>query len=174
MRQYAYFSTRKYEPRISGLACTCAPPNGLYIYSIRQHTSAYVSIRQHTLKRQWERRRRQHTSAYVSIRQHTSAYVKEAVGEEEAYRAERPVRRTHVHAATCAYVSIRQHTSACVSIRQHTSAYVSIRQHTSAYVSIRAHGNLRRQRRRLSPRRMSAALSIAPRRTLTSPAIFFK
>ncbi len=31
-------------------------------HSIRQHTSAYVSIRQHT-------------SAYVSIRQHTSAYV---------------------------------------------------------------------------------------------------
>ena len=34
--------------------------------SIRQHTSAYVSIRQ-----------RQHTSAYVSIRQHTSAYANE-------------------------------------------------------------------------------------------------
>ena len=33
------------------------------IRSIRQHTSAYDSIRQH------------HTSAYVSIRQHTSAYL---------------------------------------------------------------------------------------------------
>jgi hypothetical protein len=32
------------------------------LVSIRQHTSAYVSIRQHT-------------SAYVSIRQHTSAYL---------------------------------------------------------------------------------------------------
>jgi hypothetical protein len=35
----------------------------------RQHTSAYVSIRQHTSVR------RQHTSAYVSIRQLTSACV---------------------------------------------------------------------------------------------------
>ena len=34
-----------------------------HISSIRQHTAAYGSIR------------RQHTSAYVSIRQHTSAYV---------------------------------------------------------------------------------------------------
>jgi hypothetical protein len=34
----------------------------IYIYTLCQHTSAYVSIRQHT-------------SAYVSIRQHTSAYV---------------------------------------------------------------------------------------------------
>jgi hypothetical protein len=77
---------------------------------LRQHTSAYVSIRQHTPEVEDERvacnlhvRR---TSAYVSIGQHTSAYV-----------------------------SMRQHT-AYVSIRQHT-AYVSIR-HTSAYVSIRA------------------------------------
>jgi hypothetical protein len=35
---------------------------------IRQHTSAYVSIRQRSI--------RQHTSAYVSIRQHTSAYIR--------------------------------------------------------------------------------------------------
>ncbi len=94
--------------------------------SIRQHTSAYVSIRQAYVSicqmRICSRAQhsQQHTSAYVSIRQHTSAYV-----------------------------SIRQHTSAYVkcesavgrstlnSIRQHTSAYVSIRQHTSAYVSIR-------------------------------------
>jgi hypothetical protein len=81
--------------------------------SIRQHTSAYVSKRQHTVCL--------HTvSACVSIR-HTSACVS--------------IRQHN----TSAYVSIRQHTSACVSIRQHTSAYVSIRQHTSAYVSIRQH-----------------------------------
>ena len=63
--------------------------------SIRQHTSAYVSIRQHEEQvvvqgvlevlddalqrasaiRQHTGRIRQHTSAYVSIRQHTSAYV---------------------------------------------------------------------------------------------------
>jgi hypothetical protein len=91
--------------------------------SIRQHTSAYVSIREKC---------RQQTTAYVSP--NTSAYV-------NAYRPP----------ATSAYVSIRQHTSAYVSIReripasrharirQHTSAYVRIRQHTSAYVSIRPH-----------------------------------
>jgi hypothetical protein len=48
---------------------------------IRQHTSAYVSIRymsQATQATQVCRAyvsMRQHTSAYVSIRQHTSAYV---------------------------------------------------------------------------------------------------
>ncbi len=99
--------------------------------SIRQHTSAYVSIR-HLRASAPTCSIRQHTSAYVSIRQHTSAYV-------TCVQVLQP----------SAYVSIRQHTSAyvtCVqvlqpsayvSIRQHTSAYVSIRQHTSAYVSIR-------------------------------------
>jgi hypothetical protein len=71
-----------------------------------QHTSAYVSTRQHMRRRHdsaHSNRRALPTSrfAYVSIRQHTSAYV-----------------------------SIRQHTSAYVSIRQHMSAYASIRQHT--------------------------------------------
>jgi hypothetical protein len=56
-----------------------------YCVSIRQHTSAYVSIRQHTSLSTWKSSRggysrlyqrlhlsiRQHTSAYVSIRQHT-------------------------------------------------------------------------------------------------------
>ncbi len=61
-----------------------------HISSIRQHTSAYVSIRQHTYAHTcgaWgqsaapcriytsTRPHIQHTSAYVSIRQHTSAYV---------------------------------------------------------------------------------------------------
>ncbi len=108
---------------------TCWPPDGRtqrlgYVVddtsstctSIRQHTSAYVSISQQRLgyvvddTSSTRTSIRQHTSAYVSIRQHTSAYV-----------------------------SIRQHTSAYVSIRQHTSAYVSIRQHTSAkYSTIQA------------------------------------
>jgi hypothetical protein len=116
--------------------------------SIRQHTSAYVSIR-------CERRcmrvivhpasPRQHTSAYVSIRQHTSAYVASAVV---------CVSLSILHLLRCQYlyscaskasVSIRQHTSAYVSIRQMhcrcqylyscaSKASVSIRQHTSAYV----------------------------------------
>ncbi len=72
--------------------------------SMRQHTSAYVSIRRTSHKTCTpfaSASIRPHTSAYVSIRQHTSAYV-----------------------------SIRQHTSAYVSIRLHMPAYVSIRQHT--------------------------------------------
>jgi hypothetical protein len=43
--------------------------------SIRQHTSAYVSIRQHTVRKNQMHQHGQHTSAYISIRQHTSAYV---------------------------------------------------------------------------------------------------
>ena len=66
---------------------------------------------------------RQHTSAYVSIRQHTNLLGKlgslrhdlDVEGKDE---------REVLH--TSAYVSIRQHTSAYVSIRQHTSAYVNI------------------------------------------------
>jgi hypothetical protein len=63
---------------------------------MRQHTSAYVSIRSGYVGI------RRRTSAYVSIRQHT----------------------VRIRRHTSAYVSIRQHTSAYVSIRQHTSAYV--------------------------------------------------
>jgi hypothetical protein len=90
--------------------------------------SAYISIRQHT-------------SAYVSIRSaHTSAHT----SASSALRREPPRRSAPLLPAPVAYVSIRQHTSAYVSIRQHTAAYVSIRvlfrvQHSSAYVSIREH-----------------------------------
>jgi isocitrate/isopropylmalate dehydrogenase len=49
---------------------------------VRQHASAYVSIRQHTsayVKAVEDQKRdlqvRQHASAYVTIRQHTSAYI---------------------------------------------------------------------------------------------------
>jgi hypothetical protein len=70
--------------------------------SIRQHASAYVSIRQHTGRQGAPVLNT--TAAYVSIRQHTSAYFS-------------------IRQHTLAYVSIRQHTSAYVSIRQHTSAY---------------------------------------------------
>jgi hypothetical protein len=98
---------------------------------VREHTSAYASICQHTSGICFESRNvrqmpaaeregeRGQTPAYASICQHTSAYVS-------------------IRQHTSAYASTRQHTSAYVSIRQHTSAaYVSIRQHTSAYVSIR-------------------------------------
>jgi hypothetical protein len=78
--------------------------------SIRQHTSAYVSIRQHT-------------PAYVSIRQHTSAYVRAL---QRGHRS----RQAPGTQFTC-------FTSTKVQIRQHTPAYVSIRQHTSEGI---AHG----------------------------------
>ncbi len=108
--------------------------------SIRQHTSAYVSMRQHT------RSIRQLKPAYVRV----PALVEEAVVNTSVRELDAPV-PTCQH--TSAYVSIRQHTPAYASIayanlmrpcppvskRQHTSAYVSIRQHTSAYVSIRQH-----------------------------------
>jgi hypothetical protein len=76
--------------------------------SIRQHTSAYVSIRgaEGYLSIVPYVSIRQHTSAYVSIRQRTSAY-----GAPKA---------TYQQCLTSAYVSIRQHTSAYVSVRQHT------------------------------------------------------
>ena len=65
--------------------------------SIRQHTSAYVRIRQHAVGQLAPTQPScRNTSTYVSIRQHTSAYV----------------------SLLSAYISIRQHTSAYVSIRQ--------------------------------------------------------
>jgi hypothetical protein len=76
-------------------------PSGAYV---RQHTSAYVSIRQQSSPQSRLAPSgayvRQHTSAYVSIRQQSS-----------------PQSRL---APSGAYV--RQHTSAYVSIRQHTRA----------------------------------------------------
>jgi hypothetical protein len=80
-----------------------------------------------------------HTSAYVSIRQHTSAgggtRLSEPLGLNGGEAVEVGSRGQEHVVVHCQ--PIRQHTSAYVSIRQHTSAYVSIRQHTSAYVSIR-------------------------------------
>jgi hypothetical protein len=127
----------------------------------RLHTSAYVSIRQHTsayvcthLEQgvaaaaaaacvdccPWINPRCyrcQHTSAYVSIQQHTSARTLSKAWRRPRLLPASTAARGLIHDAIA--VSIRQHTSACVSIRQHTSAYVSIRQHTSAYGSIRQH-----------------------------------
>jgi hypothetical protein len=83
---------------------------------MRQHASAYVSVRQHT-------------SAYVSIRQRTSAYATCSSAGEHGREEEVVPRRheRHVILHTSPYVSVRQHTSAHVSTRQHTSAHVSIR-----------------------------------------------
>jgi hypothetical protein len=58
-----------------------------------------------------QHRARQHTSAYVSIRQHSSAY-RYQYGQEEQDRARRG--QGHLFQHTSAYVSIRQHTSGYV------------------------------------------------------------
>jgi hypothetical protein len=85
-----------------------------------RHTSAYVSIRQHTvgIREEAGARRRVRLwepAACVSIRQHTSAFVSIL----SAYVRRRVRRRVQLW-EPAAYVSIRQHTSAYVSIRQHT------------------------------------------------------
>jgi hypothetical protein len=72
---------------------------------------------------------RQHTSAYVSIRQHTSS---NAVSLYQVFAGEGAAGALNSAFIAPAYVSIRQHTSAYVSIRQHTSAYVSIRHEGAA------------------------------------------
>jgi hypothetical protein len=75
-------------------------------------SEAYVSIRQHT-------------SAYVSIRRRD---MRERLSQtvEGACAHLKPDVTSDVTSAPTTQ------SSACVSIRQHTSAYVSIRQHTSA------------------------------------------
>jgi hypothetical protein len=102
------------------LPCCCAAN-----VSIRQHTSAYVSIPCAAYVSI-----RLHTSAYVSIRQHTSAYVAQHTSAYVSIRA--PPALPCCCAQETRGAEGSQHTSAYVSIRQHTSAYVSIRQHTHA------------------------------------------
>ncbi len=89
--------------------------------SIRQHTSAYVSIRRQTRGRGEQGSQgatylhvsiRQQTAEYVSIRQHTSAYVSRRGGERGAQGSEGA---TYLRT----YVSIRQHTSAYVYVLAH-------------------------------------------------------
>jgi hypothetical protein len=117
--------------------------------SSKQHTSAYVSIRQHTedsCKDAQHGPRDVYEATYVSVRQRTSAYgVSRRQQTEDSCKENQDGPRDVYEAA---YVSIRQYTSAYVSklktlakalrmarvmsVKQHTSAYVSIRQHMSA------------------------------------------
>jgi hypothetical protein len=63
---------------------------------------------------------RQHTSKYLSIRQHASACVsmrRNQTNRQDGCRHSRPAGGIRQH--TLKYLSIRQHTSACVSIRPH-------------------------------------------------------
>jgi hypothetical protein len=117
---------------------------------IRQHTSEYVSIRQHRITSHQDSlqhlllppvRIRQHTSAYVSIRQHRitspSRFSSASSPSPCTRRMRSPGRATTRH--TSAYVSIRTCTRRMRSpgraTTRHTSAYVSIRQHTDLYAA---------------------------------------
>ncbi len=81
--------------------------------SIRQHTSAYVSMSAYVSIRQ-------HTSAYVSIHPHTSAYV--SIRQHTSAYSRCTRQKSHC-ACDCSCLPL--HTSACVSIRLPSSAYAS-------------------------------------------------
>jgi uncharacterized protein YcbX len=82
--------------------------------SIRQHTSAYVSMRTQIVAMQQRRSKdtsacvsiRQHSSAYVSIRQHTSAYVS-IWAQIVVMQAAEEQRHLSIRQLTSAYVSMR-------------------------------------------------------------------
>jgi hypothetical protein len=96
-------------------------PNLFFLpHCIRQHTSAYVSIRQHeNIVRQ-----------IVSFCPHFKVCITYSVkcpGTSESTYIFVQIPETCIFYCdkTCLLDGIRQHTSAYVSIRQHTSAYVS-------------------------------------------------
>ena len=100
------------------------------------HTHTHTHTRVLTIRKaqRAEVRRCEHTSAYLSIREHTHNQKAQAAKVSSLV-----VIKFLRQIAAVQHCSIRQHTSAYVSMRQHTSEYVSIRQHTSACVSIRKH-----------------------------------
>ena len=118
---YAHVQTlhqRREAPRRMHASCCCyelcTARYSLHVQHPSAHTSAwhksaYISMRQHT-------------SAYVSIvsiRQHASEYV--SICHLLVHDA-----GVSIHLAS---TRMRQHPPAYISIRQHTSAYASIRQH---------------------------------------------
>ena len=109
---------------------------------------------------------RQHPSAYVSIRQHASANSARSAGCADLMPTlDERVCKTCIYIHTYIHACIHTHLHACIihtdrhpSIHPYswtcggnlmsvcqTYAYVRTRQHTSAYVSIRQHTNLRRK-----------------------------
>jgi hypothetical protein len=109
LRQYLYFCTSKASKlstwggaRQGTQPSAHAPPSSHFLLLIRQHTSAYVSIRPHTSAYVM------HASAYVSIRQQLL---------ELSDEADCSFRPTPLYADVCIGVG--------VCIRQQTSAYVS-------------------------------------------------
>jgi hypothetical protein len=129
-------------------------------YSL-QHTSASVSIRQHTsayaCRSCTAQSRilssayvsiRQHTSAYVSIRQHTSAYVclgaaiqvlSAALVLRIRCASTQVTRFTRFTSAQVQILTLNTGACACpifIFESSGTSAYVSIRQHTLTYADV--------------------------------------
>ena len=79
---------------------------------------------------------RQHTSAYVSIRLYTCLRALDSACRRSTWRHSRRTTRW----LRLPFSTGRERTGRSLAfhcIRQHTSAYVSIRQYTSAYVSVR-------------------------------------
>jgi hypothetical protein len=165
-------------------AARCASPAS---HSILQHTSAYVSIRQHTSACGSALRlacHPQHTSAYVGTRQHPSAYV--GIREHPSYlpRAARkylsPAEPAAPHLHTppappgtrllrCQYVYFSTSKASKLSTWQSARAKrccaisgcaACIRQHTSAYVSIRQHTSAVLRDKRMRCLHTSAYVSI--------------
>ena len=115
-----------------------------HTHSIRQHKSAYVSMRglhlslpisAHTrhmrLKRHTHTHARTHTHTHIHTHTRTHAHTHTHTQVIEDGMKMLPVRPPLIEHMS-AYVSIRQNTSAYASIRQHMPAYVRLRQNTSA------------------------------------------
>jgi hypothetical protein len=125
---------------------TCAPALGAPSSPpIRQHTPAYVSIRQ-LLHLPLESRylgassiEPSHTSAYASIRQHTSA-VAPALGEPLSRRELHRALPRPFHIPSSSETSVASLTMPPAALSQ-TPAYGSIRQHTSAYGDVCSFAN---------------------------------
>jgi hypothetical protein len=111
----------------------------------RQHTAAYVSIRQHTSRICTCRdtaasvRIRPHTSAYVSIRQHTSAYVPHLYLSRHSCRSatacqclsrDTPTHALKGSACQCLFKETNQH----MLLKRQSLAFRSPPPHVSAYL----------------------------------------
>jgi hypothetical protein len=113
--------------RTCGALSRSAPAYVSNSSAMRQHTSAYVSIRQHrscTPPAPSQPSIRQHTAAYGSIRQHTAAY-----GHIRQRRSCTCLELSTCPTCTLLKAATSSATSTLTGIRQHA---VSIRQHTSA------------------------------------------
>jgi hypothetical protein len=117
--------------------------------SIRQHTSAYVSV---TWIARTLHKRESLNDAHLDRKYLTLSKVRQHFHSRLPNQRRRLQHSREQGKDLSAYVSICQHMSVYVSIRQHAAAYGGMRQHTSAYVSIRQHTCSPRHRRSCSRR----------------------